>query len=152
VDAGEHEPERPGLEGGEVGAAVKALEGLLDAGELDVAQAVDGNREAADELEQFDLARVVDECGALVVAGGVRDQQAIAGWQLLADGLKAREVVGDLLDCDQIEPAEDLCDQPVVPLLSLLYPEFSRCSRSRAAGGSSCGPERRAAPCARAAL
>lgn len=71
MDACEQEAKRAGLERGEVGAAVEAAEWLVDAGQLDVSQRVDRNREAACELEQLDLAGVVKEGCALVVACGV---------------------------------------------------------------------------------
>jgi len=71
VDACEQEAKRAGLECGEIGAAIEAAERLVDAGQLDVSQRVDGDREAACELEHLDLAGVVEEGCALVVACGV---------------------------------------------------------------------------------
>jgi hypothetical protein len=64
-----------------------------------------------DLLESGYFGGVVDERHALVVTGGVGEEQAVVGRQVLGYAAEAREVVVDLLQGDQVEPAQDLRDE-----------------------------------------
>lgn len=103
------------------------------------------NRQAPDLLELLDNRGVGDERDALLIARCFGKQHAVVAGQFCHDGPQAAEVVVDLLDGDDVKPADDLREQAVVFCAALLHAEVRDVPRRQqqlARGASGDTPQR----------
>jgi hypothetical protein len=87
---------------------------------FDVAGIRGRDRDFADLLQQCQLGAVVDEGGAFVVSARIREEEPVFGWEVALNRTQAGEAVVHLLDCDEVEPAQQLGDKAVVVVAALL--------------------------------
>ena len=109
------------FEAGQIGISIESREGLRDAGQLDVAPIAVDDDDFADLRAQGDAAGVVDVSRALVVTGAVIEDPGEMRGQFSRDGEKVFEVIGDFLDRDEFEPAQDFGDDFKIVGAALVY-------------------------------